>query len=163
MDLCVCGSIKIKDKDWIFDKINDIASALENSEKITIIEGAAKGVDFYAGEWAKEHNCELVLFPPNYEKYGKIACSVRNEEMVKLADFVLILWNGSSYGTFEDICLCEKYNRPYKICYYGTQPAGNKYFVMAMEKLKNQFATADKDFLNTVIDTAYDIQARNTH
>jgi hypothetical protein len=83
--------------------------------------------------------------------------------MVKLADFVLILWNGSSYGTFEDICLCEKYNRPYKICYYGTQPAGNKYFVMAMEKLRDQFATADKDFLNTVIEKAYEIWARNTH
>ena len=163
MDLCICGSIKIKDKDWIFSKIDEFVSTLEKSEKITIIEGAAKGVDFYAGEWAKKHNFELVLFPPDYEKYVKSACSVRNEEMVKLADFVLILWNGSSYGTFEDICLCEKYNRPYKIYYYGTQPAGNKYFVMAMKKLKNQFATADKDFLNTVIDTAYEIQARNTH
>ena len=163
MDLCMCGSIKIKDKDWIFSKIDEFVSTLEKSEKITIIEGAAKGVDFYAGEWAKKHNFELVLFPPDYEKYVKSACSVRNEEMVKLADFVLILWNGSSYGTFEDICLCEKYNRPYKIYYYGTQPAGNKYFVMAMKKLKNQFATADKDFLNTVIDTAYEIQARNTH
>lgn len=163
MILCICGSIKIKDKDWIFNRIDEFASTLEKSENITIIEGNAKCVDFYAGEWAKEHNCELVLFPPDYEKYGKIACSVRNEEMVKLADFVLILWNGSSYGTFEDICLCEKYNRPYKICYYGTQPAGNKYFVMAMEKLRDQFATANKDFLNTVIEKAYEIWARNTH
>ena len=54
-------------------------------------------------------------------------------------------------------------NRPYKICYYGTQPAGNKYFVMAMEKLRDQFATANKDFLNTVIEKAYEIWARNTH
>ena len=163
MILCICGSIKIKDKEWIFNRIDEFASTLEKSEKITIIEGNAKGVDFYAGEWAKEHNRELVLFPPDYEKYGKTACSVRNEEMVKLADFVLILWNGSSYGTFEDICLCEKYNRPYKICYYGTQPAGNKYFVMAMEKLRDQFATADKDFLNTVIEKAYNLWAVNTH
>ena len=125
MNLWVCGSIKIKDKEWIFNKIDEFVSALE--------------------------------------KYGKTACSVRNEEMVKLADFVLILWNGTSYGTFKDICLCEKYNRPYKICYYGTQPTGNKYFVMAMEKLRNQFATANKDFLNTVIEKAYEIQAANIH
>ena len=138
MNLCVCGSIKIKDKEWIFNKIDDFVSALEKSEKITIIEGNTKGVDFYAGKWAKAHNCEVVLFPPDYEKYGKTACSVRNEEMVKLADL-------------------------YKICYYGTQPAGNKYFVIAMEKLRNQFATANKDFLNTVIEKAYEIWARNTH
>lgn len=87
MNLCVCGSIKIKDKEWIFNKIDDFVSTLEKSEKITIIEGNAKGVDFYAGKWAKEHNCEVVLFPPDYET----AYSVRNEEMVKLADFVLIL------------------------------------------------------------------------
>lgn len=41
--------------------------------------------------------------------------------------------------------------------------AGNKYFVMAMEKLRNQFATANKDFLNTVIEKAYEIQAANIH
>lgn len=46
---------------------------------------------------------------------------------------------------------------------YETQTAGNKYFVMAMGKLRNQFATADKDFLNTVIEKAYEIWARNTH
>lgn len=71
MILCICGSIKIKDKEWIFNRIDEFASTLEKSEKITIIEGNAKGVDFYAGEWAKEHNCELVLFPPDYEKIWK--------------------------------------------------------------------------------------------
>ena len=44
MNLCVCGSIKIKDKEWIFNRIDEFASTLEKSEKITIIEGNAKGV-----------------------------------------------------------------------------------------------------------------------
>lgn len=44
MILCICGSIKIKDKEWIFNRIDDFASTLEKSEKITIIEGNAKGV-----------------------------------------------------------------------------------------------------------------------
>ena len=74
MILCICGSIKIKDKEWIFNRIDEFVSTLEKSEKITIIEGNAKDVDFYAGEWAKEHNCELVIFPPDYEKYGKSVC-----------------------------------------------------------------------------------------
>lgn len=29
MNLCVCSSIKIKDKEWIFNKIDDFVSTLE--------------------------------------------------------------------------------------------------------------------------------------
>ena len=35
MILCICGSIKIKDKEWIFNRIDEFASTLEKSEKIT--------------------------------------------------------------------------------------------------------------------------------
>ena len=70
----------------------------------------------------------------------KEACHKRNEDMTKDCDFALMLWNGKSYGTFDDIQLCEKYLKPYKICYYDLAEHMQKYLSLAMEKFKPKLA-----------------------
>lgn len=39
--------------------------------------------------------------------------------MVKAADEVLILWDGESKGTKNNIDLCKKYSKPYVILIYN--------------------------------------------
>ena len=49
MSLFICGSIKIKDKEWIFSKIEECI-AEKNFTNVTILEGEARGVDLIAKE-----------------------------------------------------------------------------------------------------------------
>lgn len=84
-----------------------------------MIEGAAKGIDTIAKEYAQENDWKIEEYPAEWDKYGKSAGYIRNELMVKSADEVLILWDGESKGTKYDIDLCEKYNKPYKVLIYN--------------------------------------------
>jgi len=64
-----------------------------------IITGGAKGIDALAEKYADENGIKKQIFHPNYERFGRVAPIKRNEEMVKLADEVLIIWDGKSKGS----------------------------------------------------------------
>ena len=64
-----------------------------------IISGGANGVDTLAEEYADKHRISKLIMRPAYAHYGKGAPLKRNEEMVKLADAVLVIWDGKSRGT----------------------------------------------------------------
>ena len=65
----------------------------------TIISGGAGGVDTLAEEYADKHRISKMILRPDYARYGRGAPLKRNEEMVKLADAVLVVWDGVSRGT----------------------------------------------------------------
>lgn len=88
MNLFICGSRTITNKDWIFSKIEDCI-AKNHFTDITILEGEAKGADLIAKEWALEHNVPVKEYPPDYEKYHNEACYKRNEAMAADCDFML--------------------------------------------------------------------------
>ena len=50
-----------------------------------------------------------------YEVYGKAAPIKRNEIMVELADFVLIVWDGISHGGMYTANYAKKKNKLYKL------------------------------------------------
>lgn len=117
--LLVCGSRGINDKDWIFSQIESYwYEHLACYSNPIMIEGAARGVDLIAKAYAVENNWEVEEYPAEWDKYGRGAGYIRNDIMVKAADEVLILWDGESRGTKNDIDLCKKYNKPHKIVLY---------------------------------------------
>lgn len=117
--LLVCGSRGITDKDWIFSQIESYwYEHLACYSDPIMIEGAARGVDLIAKAYAVENNWEVEEYPAEWDKYGRGAGYIRNDIMVKAADEVLILWDGESRGTKNDIDLCKKYNKPHKIVLY---------------------------------------------
>lgn len=84
-----------------------------------IVSGGAKGADSLGERWAKENNKKTLIFKPEWDKYGKSAGFIRNQEIVKNSDFVLAFWDGKSKGTKSSIDLCKKNEIPYKIIYYN--------------------------------------------
>lgn len=117
--LLVCGSRGITDKDWIFSQIESYwYEHLACYSDLIMIEGAARGVDLIAKAYAVENNWKVEEYPADWEKHGRGAGYIRNDIMVKAADEVLILWDGESRGTKNDIDLCKKYNKPHKIVLY---------------------------------------------
>lgn len=79
----------------------------------TVISGTARGADQLGEYWARKHNVPIEQYPANWGKYGKRAGYIRNEEMAKVADCALILWDGISPGTKHMINICERVNLPY--------------------------------------------------
>lgn len=49
-----------------------------------IIHGAAKGADSFAGHWARVFGIKETAVPADWDKHGKRAGPLRNEEMLKL-------------------------------------------------------------------------------
>lgn len=106
MKLLIAGSRSIKEFDlspYISDEVH------------TIISGGAVGIDTLAEDFADKHNLEKIIIKPNYEMYGKAAPIKRNEEMVKLADKVLVIWDGKSKGTNSTINFAKKHSKPLEI------------------------------------------------
>lgn len=77
-----------------------------NPELIEIISGGAKGADTLAIKFAKEYNLNYKVMNADWNKYGKRAGIIRNNDMLTYAinnpnDIAILIsfWNGTSKGT----------------------------------------------------------------
>ena len=75
-----------------------------------VVSGCARGVDQIGEDWARSKGLPVRLFPANWEKYGKAAGYLRNEEMAKHASALIAIWDGESKGTKHmiDLALTHK-------------------------------------------------------
>lgn len=81
----------------------------------TVISGTARGVDTLGEYWARMNNIPVEQYPADWSRFGKRAGYVRNEQMAKVAEGALILWDGFSPGTKHMINICEQNNLPYYV------------------------------------------------
>lgn len=83
-----------------------------------IISGGAAGADSLGAKWAKENNFKLTEFLPDWEKHGKAAGPIRNEDIIKNADFVLSFWDGVSRGTANSLSIAKRLKKSTLIIYF---------------------------------------------
>ena len=83
-----------------------------------VISGGAAGADTLGARWAKDHGVKLTVFKPDWERYGKRAGFLRNEDIVKAADMVLALWDGVSKGTANSLSIAKRLKKPTLIVYF---------------------------------------------
>jgi hypothetical protein len=83
---------------------------LQNQKEIEVVSGAAAGADTLGEMYALTRNYKVTRFPADWQKYGKAAGYIRNEEMAKYADALIAFWDGISKGTEHMINLAKRYN-----------------------------------------------------
>ena len=105
--IIVAGSRNFNDYDLLKEKLDFLIKGRKETE---IVSGTAKGADFLGEKYAKERSLVVKRFPADWDKYGKRAGYVRNEEMAKYADACVCFWDGSSRGTEHMINLAKKHN-----------------------------------------------------
>ena len=105
MKLLVVTSRSIKD----FDLSPYISEDVD-----TIISGGAGGVSL-AERYADMKRISKNIIRPHYNLYGRAAPLKRNEQMVDMADAVLIIWDGKSKGTEHTIKYAKKMNKEMKL------------------------------------------------
>jgi len=106
MRLLIVGSRKIEK----FDLNGFISPNVD-----IIISGGAVGVDSIAEKYADDHKLSKLIIRPRYDIYGRCAPIKRNEEMVELADEVLVIWDGHSRGTKSTIDFAKKKNKKLRV------------------------------------------------
>lgn len=128
----ICGSRTFNDYDMLK---RTVLQALEKRyindvTDIIIVSGCASGADKLGERFAKENGCEIELYPALWNdlsqepceikinKYGKryncLAGLNRNKDMVIASDLIIMLHDGVSKGTLDDLRLCKKYNKDFE-------------------------------------------------
>ncbi len=103
MKLLIVGSRSITD----FDLSLYIPATVD-----TVISGGASGIDSLAEKYADLYRLSKYILRPRYDLYGRAAPLKRNEQMVDMADAVLIIWDGRSKGTQYTLKYAKKKNKP---------------------------------------------------
>ena len=78
----------------------------------TVISGGAGGIDSLAEQYADFHRLSKYIIRPRYDLYGRAAPLKRNEQMVDMADAVLVIWDGHSKGAQYTVKYARKTNKP---------------------------------------------------
>ena len=78
----------------------------------TVISGGANGIDSLAEQYADLKHLSKYILRPRYDLHGRAAPLKRNEEMVDIADIVLVIWDGSSKGANYTINYAKKRKKP---------------------------------------------------
>lgn len=99
MKLLIIGSRTIEDI--------DISPYIPQDVSL-IISGGASGVDTLAEKYADKHKISKLIMRPQYNLYKRGAPLKRNEEMIEVADEVLVFWDGKSKGTKYSIDFATK-------------------------------------------------------
>lgn len=83
----------------------------------TVISGGARGVDSMAVRFAKEHKINLIEFLPDWDKHGKAAGPIRNEDIINEATEVCAFWDAVSKGTANSLSIAKRLKKTTTIIY----------------------------------------------
>lgn len=102
--IIVCGSRDFSDHKLLNNTLNNIVAKYEN---VRIISGHARGADMFGECYAKNNNIPCTVMRAEWDKYGKQAGFIRNNQMIEFAKqanpVVVAFWDGKSHGTKHSI------------------------------------------------------------
>jgi hypothetical protein len=105
MNLIIAGGRDFDDYTLLCRKLEQI---LANTDKatMTLFSGQARGADYLGERWVKAQRPRIPIrwFPANWDKHGKKAGMLRNQEMLDAgATHLVAFWDGKSKGTDDMI------------------------------------------------------------
>jgi hypothetical protein len=85
---------------------------------LIILSGMARGADTCGWTYAKRNDIDLYEYPADWNQYGKRAGFMRNAEMAREANALLVFWDGKSRGTQHMIsCMADLGKQTYIVRY----------------------------------------------
>ncbi len=110
MKLIIAGSRGFNDVVTFARVLEFITKDMGND--ITVISGTARGADQLGEQWAKGRGLPVIRMPADWDRYGRKAGFLRNEEMAKIATHCVCFWDGKSPGTKHMIDIAFHYRVP---------------------------------------------------
>lgn len=117
MNIGIVGGRDFIDYDLLKEKLVDFI-ADNNINVDAIVSGGAKGADTLAEKIAEEFGVQMLVFKPEFDKYGRRAALERNTLIIDHSDVVFAFWDGKSKGTFDSITKAKKRDKKLFIINY---------------------------------------------
>lgn len=116
MNIGIVGGRDFNDYDLLKKTLN---AYIENKSFLTaIVSGGAKGTDTFAEKYAQELGVEMIVYRPDYKKFGRGAALARNTQIIEHSDVVFAFWDGQSRGTMDSINKAKKLEKTLFIVSY---------------------------------------------
>jgi len=112
----VAGSREFTDEKKVHKVLNKLKK--EADFEIEIVSGLCRGPDMFGKNWAEKNNLKCHKYPANWNKYGKRAGFIRNEEMAKVGDILIAFHVNNSKGTQHMINLAIENGLKVKVFVY---------------------------------------------
>ena len=93
-------------------EIQKYINKLDAEYSVIILSGGANGADELGEKFAEKHKLKLEKYPAEWDRYGRFAGPRRNAQMAKIADGIIVFWDGKSRGTKNMIENAKKENKP---------------------------------------------------
>lgn len=113
--IAIVGSRDFPNLDQVREYIRTLPS------DTVVVSGGARGVDRTAEGEATKLGLTVLSIRPDWDKYGKRAGFLRNEDIVRFAEKLVAFWDGKSKGTKHSIDLAKGYGMVVEI-YGPTEP-----------------------------------------
>jgi hypothetical protein len=91
LKIAVTGGRDFADRDLAYSTLDML---LDQNGNFTLLHGNATGLDTLAKEWALGRSIESIPFKAQWDKHGKAAGPIRNREMVREADMLIVFRGG---------------------------------------------------------------------
>lgn len=115
MKIIIAGGRDFKDYKTLCGVCKDILPQFDN---VSLVSGTARGADRLGERYAKENGYRVDRFPADWDKYGKRAGYLRNQQMAKYADGLIAFHNHKSKGTKSMISLANEHELMIVVSYY---------------------------------------------
>lgn len=116
----IAGSRGFSNYKLLKEKCNEYLREKRKEYNIIIISGGARGADTLGEKYAQDEGFSLEVFPANWNKFGKSAGFIRNEQMAEVADALIAFWDGKSHGTKHMIEIMENKKLLVRVVNYET-------------------------------------------
>nr|WP_297100849.1 DUF2493 domain-containing protein [uncultured Prevotella sp.] len=111
----IAGGRDFDDYGLLCEHCDRLLAQKEQTHKIVIVSGAARGADTLGERYAHERGYSIEQYPADWEHEGKAAGFIRNRQMADKADALIAFWDGQSRGTAHMIDQARRKPLPYRI------------------------------------------------
>lgn len=88
---------------------------IKKENSFIFVSGACRGADRLGELYAQKHGYAIERYPADWERYGKAAGPIRNQQMVNISDYIICFWDGKSRGTKSTIDFARLVKKPIRI------------------------------------------------
>ena len=106
----IAGSRHFQDQDYVSRILDEFAA--EHGHPKAVLSGAAKGADRCGECWASKSGIPIIRFHADWNKHGKAAGPLRNNQMAEYAKdsgVLFLFWDGKSPGSRSMLQAAQKH------------------------------------------------------